>query len=115
MGLGFARYVFMAMTLLVTACGAPLYTANLAGVSVEILPQEEVQRRCSEKGLRVSSPLFLQTLGCAYQDSKGSPHIYSIDSAGTLLHELDHAFNKKWCHSPDGAPAYCATSGRASP
>ena len=114
-----ALHSLVAIALLPTACGAPLYTANLAGVRVEILPQAEVQRKCSERGVGlppiVAYPLLTVTLGCAYWHNDGSLSVYSIDSAGALLHELDHAFNNKRCHSLRGEPAPCGSGGRALP
>jgi len=99
-----------AMALLLTACGAPLYKANLAGVRVEILPQSEVQGRCAKLGVGLAPvaayALLTPTLGCA-QRANGRATVYSIDSASVLLHELDHAFNQKWCHTVLGAPDYC--------
>ena len=115
MGRRSAFTALVALAILLTACGAPLYTATLAGVHVEILPQDEVQSRCAKFGVGfppgVAHALLTPTLGCA-QTGRGGTTVYSIDSASVLLHELDHAFNQKWCHNLTGAPDHCKHDAR---
>ena len=119
MGRTSALISLVASALLLTACGAQLSTTNLAGVRVEILPQADVQSKCFEKGVGMPPSagysLPTLTLGCTYWHNDGSLQVFSIDSAEVLLHELDHAFNTKRCHSQGGKPAYCGRGGRTLP
>ena len=96
-------------------CGASLHVADLGKIHIEILPQAEVQRRCAGLGAgpppAVAYSMIAPTLGCA-QWQGGEAIVYSIDSAGVLLHELDHAVNQKKCHTVGGIPAHCKTWGK---
>ena len=116
-----AQRVIAACTivLLLAGCGMPLYTADLGKVHVEILDQPTVQAKCAS-GLKqpwmhpiIAYPLGVIGLGCAFtkEDKHGAvieAVVYSVNDAGYLLHELDHIFNSKWCHTLLMAhPALC--------
>lgn len=92
-----------------------VYVSDLDKLRVEILPQAEVQSRCASLGVgrfpQAASALPSATLGCAGWE-RGKAVVYSIDSTGVLLHELEHAVNKKWCHTSDNRPDYCRNWGQ---
>ena len=104
------RLVCLSLVLL-TSCGMPIYTADLGKVHVEILSQPQVQVKCAERGVGlhpvIGYPLGSFVFACAGQ-YEGQLFVYSIDSAGSLLHELDHVFNDKRCHTLLGFPAKCS-------
>lgn len=102
--------VFLA--LLLTGCGAPLSQAKLGPwVDVTVASQLIVQAECAKRGgalpPAVAYVLVTPTFGCTVWYTDGTVEVFSSDSAGVLLHELDHAFNGKRCHDLLGRPARC--------
>jgi hypothetical protein len=76
----------------------------LGAVRVEIVPDADIQQTC-EQAMRMGARPKL--LGCAIKEPSGIV-VYSTASVDVLLHELDHAFNEKWCHDEEGSPSVCA-------
>lgn len=104
------RRLLLTLCLALSACGMPTYTADLVNVHVEILSQARVQAECAKRGVglhpALAYPLLSVVMACAGR-YEGQYFVYSVDSAGSLLHELDHVFNSKWCHDLIGRPARC--------
>ena len=104
------RLLYLILPMFISACAIPIYTADLKNVHVEILSQSAVQVECAKRGVGVHPaigyPLGSFTFGCAGR-YEGQYFVYSIDSAASLLHELDHVFNNKRCHDIIGRPAVC--------
>ena len=101
------------LALLLAGCmGLPVYEAQLGRyVTVKVVSQYAVQAECSKRGVGLHPLVAYISLtanfGCTVGYTNGSIEVFTVDSAGSLLHELDHAFNKKRCHDLLGRPATC--------
>ncbi len=114
--------LLLSATALLAACGMPIYSARLGRIKVRIMDGVTVQAKCAEALGNplwhpvVAYPMGVMLRGCAVHDESQAV-VYSVDSAGVLLHELDHLVNSKWCHAflGMGGPALCNGEGMLEP
>jgi len=107
------KRVLLLLSLALSACAPLIYDTYLGPrVHVRIVDQMTVQSECSKRNVglhpALAYPLLTVLLGCTVGHANGMVEVWSVDSAGALLHELDHTFNNKRCHDLLGRPATCS-------